>query len=206
MYLTCPCFLCWCLWTFVEPEFLHSELGCICRLPGAVKRPSALLGKWSQQVGLPSCAAFLGMWILSGRPVPREHLCSTCSLSQAFDLGLPGLRFEGSPTMHLCVMCSWAFHLVAAVSLHEGNHIKNFLHVSTCLQKPCFYMNLGKKTLSFLLWSYGISYTSFVCLCCFFPESFGKDQRESSGTCLSSLLSLVTSKLVLIYSCFISFT
>lgn len=166
---------------------LWNQLGYICRLPGAVKWPSALLGKWSQQVGLPSCAAFLGMWILSGRPVPREHLCSTCSLSQAFDLGLPGLRFDGSPTMHLCVICSWVFHSVAAISLHEGNHIKNFLHVSTCLQKPCFYMNLGKKTLSFLLWSYGISYTSFVCVV-FFLKALEKIKGNQVGLVLALFL------------------
>lgn len=165
---TCPCFLSWCLWTFVEPEFLHSQPSYICWLPGTFKWPFALLGKWSQQVGLPTRGAFPGFWILSERPVPSEHLHSTCSLSRGFDLGLPGLRFEGSPTIHLCVMCSWAFHSVAAVPLHEGNHIKNFSHVSSCLQKPCFYMSLGKKMLSFLLWSYGTSYTSCVCLCCFF--------------------------------------
>lgn len=176
---TCPCFLSLCLWTFVEPEFLHPEPGYICRLPGTFKWPFCLVRQVNQQVDLPSCAAFPETWILSERPVPREHLHSTCPLSRGFDLCLPGLRFEGSPTIHLCMMCSWAFHSVAAVLLHEGNHIKKFSHVSSCLQKPYFYMSLGKKTLSFLLWSYGTSYTSFVCLCCFFSWKLWKRPKGS---------------------------
>lgn len=140
---------------------------------------------WSVKSVCPPIQPILGMWILSGRPCPVWASLLHLPLSGLWPRPL-GLQVWGSPTMRLCVMCSWAFPFSSCSSPPWRNRIKNFLHVISCLQKPCFYMNLGKKTLSFLLWSYGISLLPLFCLCWFFLKLWA---RRQCRTCLSSLLS-----------------
>lgn len=69
----------------------------------------------------------------------------------------------------------------------------------------CFYVSLGKKTVSFSFGSFGISYIShiFPCVCVLFlcSDSFGRSQGEVSASCLSCMVPLVTWRLVLVYSC-----